>query len=121
MTQQDDAREQHQVPSRQHTQPFWMQDYVTGEGLSDDDYESHLTLSNDNDPVHYDEAAKNPIWRKAMQEEIDAIERNDTWYLTELPAGAKKIGVKRLVGRYTQEYGVDYKEVFAPMARMETI
>jgi len=29
-----------------------------------------------------------------MQEEIDAIKRNGTWYLTKLPADAKEIGVK---------------------------
>jgi len=139
VSQQEDISEQ-RLPRRQHTQPHWMEDYVTGEGLSNDDFEAHLTLCNNNDPVYYEEAAKNPIWRKAMQEEIEAIERNGTWYLTELPTGAKKIGVKwifktkhdekgevskhkaRLVVRgYTQEYGVDYKEVFAPVARMETI
>lgn len=139
VTRQEEASEQ-QLPRRQHTQPSWMQDYVTGEGLSDDDFESHLTIGSGNDPVHYDEAEKDPIWRKAMKEEIEAIERNGTWYLTELPGGAKKIGVKWIfktkrdekgdvskykarlvVWGYTQEYGVDYKEVFAPVARMETI
>nr|KYP33372.1 Retrovirus-related Pol polyprotein from transposon TNT 1-94 [Cajanus cajan] len=58
----------------------------------------------------------------------------------ELPEGAKKVGVKwvyktkrkengemdkykaRLVVKgYAQEYGVDCTEVFAPVARMETI
>ena len=66
--------------------------------------------------------------------------RNGTWELTDLPKGGKKIGVKwvyktkfnengevekhkaRLVAKgYTQQFGVDYTEVFAPMACMETI
>ena len=29
-----------------------------------------------------------------MNMEIDAIERNETWELTDLPKGMKKIGVK---------------------------
>ncbi|KAI5351719.1 hypothetical protein L3X38_004610 [Prunus dulcis] len=71
---------------------------------------------------------------------IKSIEKNQTWTLTELSAGAKRIGVKwfyktkynehgkidkykaRLVGkRYSQKYGVDYTEVFAPVARIDTI
>ena len=75
-----------------------------------------------------------------MDQEIDAIERNQTWELVEAPKGKKPIGVKwvyktkvnaqgevekhkaRLVVKgYKQKYGGDYKEVFAPMARLETI
>jgi hypothetical protein len=75
-----------------------------------------------------------------MNIEIKAIERNYTWELTDLPAGAKKIGVKwvyktklkedgevdkfkaRLVAkRYVQQQGIDYTEVFAPVARMDTV
>lgn len=75
-----------------------------------------------------------------MNSEIEAIEKNDTWVLTDLPRGGKMIGVKwiyktkinekgevdkykaRLVAKwYIQTYGVDYAEVFAPVARMDTI
>ena len=66
--------------------------------------------------------------------------KNGTWELTDLPKGGKAIGVKwvyktkfnekgevekhkaRLVAKgYTQQYGVDYTEVSALVARMETI
>ncbi|GAA0166350.1 transmembrane signal receptor [Lithospermum erythrorhizon] len=69
-----------------------------------------------------------------------SIERNHTWTLIELPQGAKIIGVKwiyktkrdengeitkhkaRLVAKgYTQQEGIDYSEVFAPIARMDTV
>ena len=33
------------------------------------------------DPVDFREAVKKDIWIKAMDEEIDAIERNNTWNL----------------------------------------
>jgi len=75
-----------------------------------------------------------------MDSEIAAIQKNNTWEITDLPHGAKTIRVKwiyktklneygevdkykaRLVAKgYTQQYGVDYMEVFAPVTRMDTI
>src|SRR5664279_1609719 len=75
-----------------------------------------------------------------MQEEMDAIEENSTWLLTTLPHGHRAIGLKWvykvkkdaqgavlkhkawLVAKgYVQRHGVDYEEVFAPVARLESI
>ena len=75
-----------------------------------------------------------------MDEEIKAIKKNDTWELATLPIGKKTIGVKvvynlkknakgeierykaRLVVKgYSQRQGIDYDEVFAPVACLETI
>lgn len=120
--------------------PFWMTDYVSGDELSDDDNVAHHALFADSDPVLFEDAVNDVKWRKAMDAEIEAIEKNDTWELTDLPAEEKTIGVKwifktklnekgevdkykaRLVAKgYTQEYGVDYAEVFAPLASHDTI
>ncbi|WOG95118.1 hypothetical protein DCAR_0314420 [Daucus carota subsp. sativus] len=92
------------------------------------------------DPVTFEEASEESKWNKAMDEEIGAIKKNDTWELTDLPEGHKAIGVKwvyktktnqdgevekykaRLVAKgYKQRYGIDYDEVFAPVARVDTI
>ncbi|KAL8103772.1 hypothetical protein AgCh_028101 [Apium graveolens] len=92
------------------------------------------------DPVTFEEASEESKWNKSMNEEIGAIKKNDTWELTDLPEGHKAIGVKwvyktktnqdgevekykaRLVAKgYKQRYGIDYDEVFAPVARVDTI
>ncbi|GKA99022.1 retrovirus-related pol polyprotein from transposon TNT 1-94, partial [Tanacetum coccineum] len=130
-------------------QSVWLKDYETGEGLSDE--ETHLAMFADQDtylsfplpnqdPTTFEDAVKSEKWRHAMDQEIQAIERNNTWELTTLPYGGKSIRVKwvyktklnengevdkykaRLVAKgCSQEYGVDYAEVFAPVARLETI
>lgn len=130
--------------------PIWMRDYASGEGLSEEENEVNAAMFAENevnasvfaseDPLYYEEAVKISKWQLAMDAEIKAIEKNETWELTELPAGAKKIGVRwiyktklnengevdkykaRLVAKgYSQQHGVDYTEVFAPVARMDTV
>ena len=41
----------------------------------------------DCEPVSFQEAAQEKKWRDAMDEEIKAIEKNDTWELVSLPKG----------------------------------
>ncbi|GKD46821.1 retrovirus-related pol polyprotein from transposon TNT 1-94 [Tanacetum coccineum] len=88
----------------------------------------------------FEEAMESKKWRQAIEEEIKSIEKNNTWELTTLSNGQKAIGVKwvykakknakgelekykaRLVAKgYKQKHGIDYEEVFAPVARFETI
>eukprot|EP00253_Pinus_taeda_P021556 PITA_21556 len=92
------------------------------------------------DPIHFEDAIKDKKWIEAIDEEINAIERNKTWDLVELPKGKEVIGVKwvymtksnaerkierhkeRLVVKgYKQQCGKDYEETFTPVARMETV
>ena len=121
--------------------PFWMADYTSGEEISDDDnIAAHYALFAGNNPITFEEAIKSEKWRKAMDAEIEAIERNNTWKLVVLPQGKKTVGVKwiyktklnekgevdkfkaRLVAKgCTQEYGVDYLEVYALVAKHNRI
>jgi Reverse transcriptase (RNA-dependent DNA polymerase) len=90
--------------------------------------------------ITFEQSVKDEKWQAAMQEEMKAIEKNDTWELATLPKGHKPIGVKcvykkkmntqgkverykaRLVVKwYKQMTGIDYEEVFAPVARIEII
>lgn len=49
---------------------------------------------NSSDLECYQVVVKDTKWRESMDVEIASIVKNDTWELTELPAGSKKIGVK---------------------------
>ncbi|GKC49651.1 putative ribonuclease H-like domain-containing protein [Tanacetum coccineum] len=85
-------------------------------------------------------ALKDPSWIEAMQEELLQFKLQEVWTLVDLPNGKRAIGTKwvfrnkkdergivirnkaRLVAQgYTQEEGIDYDEVFAPVARIKAI
>lgn len=75
---------------RSRRRPVWMDDYTSGGELSDEDTLAHFALLAGSDPISFDEAIKSSRWRKAMDAEIEAIERNNTWELVELPEGEKR-------------------------------
>nr|GEV44886.1 hypothetical protein [Tanacetum cinerariifolium] len=87
-----------------------------------------------------DQALKDPSWIEAMQEELLQFKLQKVWIVVDLPYGKRAIGTKwvyrnkkdergivvrnkaRLVAQgHTQEEGIDYEEVFAPVARIEAI
>ena len=88
--------------------------------------------------MDFEEAVQDKRWRDAMDEEVKSIEKNDSWELVSLLKGHKAIGVKweyktkknakgeierykaGLVAKgYNQKAGINYDEMFAPIARLE--
>lgn len=72
---------------------------------SEEDILTHLALFSDCDPVTFEVAVKESKWRKAMDAEITAIKRNNTWELCGLPKGQKIIGVKWVYKTKLKENG----------------
>lgn len=81
-----------------------------------------------------------PKWRDAMRHEIEALQANNTWTLMPLPPHKRPIGCKwvfkikltpegtverykaRLMAKgYSQIEGIDYRETFAPVAKLVTV
>ena len=75
---------------RQHNKPKYLDDYIL---LAEELGEEILMFLN-HEPQNFGEAKDSKEWRRACEEEIISIEKNDTWILLELPYGAKAIGLK---------------------------
>jgi hypothetical protein len=63
------------------------------ERYSPPDFRSNFALSiTDDDPRTVREAVNSEdskLWKKAMVEEMDALDKNEAWDIVELPAGRK--------------------------------
>nr|GEU56994.1 hypothetical protein [Tanacetum cinerariifolium] len=70
------------------------------------------------EPTRVAKALTDPAWVEAMQEELLQFKLQKAWILVDLPKGKKAIGTK---WGYTQEEGIDYDKVFAPVARIKAI
>jgi hypothetical protein len=56
--------------------------------------QQHLALLSTVEPSSFEEANKDEHWIKAMDEELDQIEKNDTWELVPRPKNKNVIGTK---------------------------
>ena len=87
-----------------------------------------------------EEALVDPKWAQAIQEEMEALQKNNTWRLIPLPKGKKTVGCKwvfsieyktersidrhkaRLVAKgFTKIYAIDYTKTFSPMAKLNIV
>ena len=102
-----------------------------------------LSINLDDDPKTFTEAMTSrdaPLWKEAINDEMDSIMGNGTWELADLPKGRRPIGSKwifkkkyhpdgsisaykaRLVAKgYRQREGIDYFDTYAPVARISSI
>ncbi|XP_070039833.1 uncharacterized mitochondrial protein AtMg00820-like [Nicotiana tomentosiformis] len=89
---------------------------------------------------HIMKALKDADWIAAMQEELHQFEKTNIWHLVPRPLDRIVIGAiwvfrnkldefgnttrnkaMLMVQGYNQEEGIDYDEIFSPVARMEAI
>ena len=97
---------------------------------------NYVMLTDCNEPSCYKEAVQmkdSKNWQLAMQTEMTALHKNQTWKLVKLPQGKKALPCKwvyrykftahdgqpkykaRLVAKgFKQEQGIDFDEVFSP-------
>ncbi|KAJ3705609.1 hypothetical protein LUZ61_009314 [Rhynchospora tenuis] len=106
-------------------------------GESGNNHRTFLSaISQNEEPKNFEEAINQPVWCKAMKEELQALEKNNTWTIVPLPKNKKPVRCKwvykikynsdgtierykaRLVAKgYTQTYGIDYKEPLHPLQK----
>ncbi|GJU68397.1 putative ribonuclease H-like domain-containing protein [Tanacetum coccineum] len=117
-----------------------MADDRRGQGAVNDTAVPVHRLMGVEEPKRVFKALIDPAWVEAMQEELLQFKLQKVWILVDLPKGHRAIGTKwvyrnkkdergivirnkaRLVAQgHTQEEGIYYDEVFAPVARIEAI
>lgn len=98
------------------------------------------TLSSVSIPSSYKQAMEHECWQNAVETELLALEENQTWDVVPCPPSVKHLGRKFVfsiklrsdgsIDRYKarlvvlgnkQQYGLDYDETFAPVAKMTTV
>ncbi|KAL6483448.1 hypothetical protein MHYP_G00083200 [Metynnis hypsauchen] len=151
----DDGEEHHRVtpqvsssgryPTREHKPPSYLSDYTQEDSGGDDstltcvDYCYRAVCGV---PLTFKQAMASPQageWKRAMDEEMQSLEENQTFTLTKLPEGGKTVGGRwvysikeggdgreqykaRFVAKgYSQRAGIDYGETFSPTANMISV
>ena len=92
------------------------------------------------EPYSFEEEVQEPTWVDAMVEEYESIVKNSAWEIVPRPVGKSVVGsrwiykVKQAADGSVEKYkeifvaqgfskieGIDYEEIFAPVARYSSI
>ena len=105
--------------------------------------DNSINIIQDDDPLTYSKAVMSKDsdrWLEAIKSEMKSMKVNNVWTLVDPPEGIKSIGYKWIFKRkrdadgkvetykacliakdYRQYYGIDYDEIFSPMAMLKSI
>ena len=132
-------------PDRQRRKPVYLKDFNTesdSDSINVTKCSLHYCYKVMDIPTNYEEAissSESQKWHKAMTEEINALEENNTYELTPQPEGRSAVGGKwvftkkigpnneekfkaRFVAKgYSQIENIDYHETFSPTARITSL
>ena len=97
----------------------------------------------DDDPRNVKEdvnSKDSDLWKKAIDEEMDSLDKNEAWQLVQLPARRKAVGSKWIFKKklnaegkvdkykaclvakgYFQVEGIDFGEIFSPFEKLTSI
>ncbi|GJW38223.1 ribonuclease H-like domain-containing protein, partial [Tanacetum coccineum] len=119
---------------------YGLEKYVNYTHLLKDNYCFTSVLNKSFKPKSFEEAAKHQPWIDAINSKMDALYRNNTWDLVELPKGRTTIVSKwvckikyksdgeierykaRLVAKgFNQREGIDFDETFSLVVKIVTV
>lgn len=137
--------------TRTRAPPAWLKDYeatnltqqISNLAVTtvEPQFQCFMTsLTQIHDPTYFKVAVQHTNWVNVMALELEALELNKTWTVTELPQNKQAIGCKWIyktelnhdgtidkhkamlvVLGNRQQYGIDYSETFAPVAKLTTV
>ncbi|CAJ2666297.1 unnamed protein product [Trifolium pratense] len=119
---------------------FPISSFISYDHLSPAHKHYALNISTLTEPSSYEEAMCDENWKSAVNVELTALLKNNTWDMVKLPPHKKAIGCKwvfklklhadgtverhkaRLVAKgFTQTEGIDYIDTFSPVVKMTTV
>lgn len=117
-----------------------IQNYILHSQISPNHQAYIMSLSCETKPTNYQVESRDPRWAKAMETEIDALNKKHTWEFVDMPIDASFIGSKWVykikrhtdgsierfkacsVGQgFNQNDGLDYFETFSPVAKISSL
>ncbi|PNY16454.1 flavonol sulfotransferase-like protein [Trifolium pratense] len=128
------------TPSSSSKCKYPLSSYISYQHLSSAHHHYLSNISTISEPTCYEKAVCDPNWKAAINAELSALDKYNTWKLVPLPKHKHAIGCKwvfklklhangtierykaRLVAKgYTQTEGIDYMDTFSPVVKMTTI